>query len=58
MFVCFFKDISRARALRESKVVPCCSPMNATYLHCIGIQLFIAGGGVIPNERVACETVK
>ena len=31
MYVCmFFKDISRSRALGESKVVPCCSPVNST----------------------------
>ena len=26
----FFKDISRSRALSESKVVSCCSPVNST----------------------------
>ena len=26
----FFKDVSRARALGESKVVSCCSPVNST----------------------------
>ena len=26
----FFKDISRLRALSESKVVSCCSPVNST----------------------------
>ena len=31
MYVCmFFKDISRSRALSESKVVSCCSPVNST----------------------------
>ena len=31
MYVCmFFKDISRSRALGESKVVSCCSPVNST----------------------------
>ena len=37
MYVCmFFKDISRYRALSESKVVPDCSPVNST-LHRHGI---------------------
>ena len=31
MYVCmFFKDILRSRALGESKVVSCCSPVNST----------------------------
>ena len=32
MYVCFFKDISRFRALSESKVVSCCSPVNSRYI--------------------------
>ena len=31
LFVCmFFKDITRSRALSDSKVVSCCSPVNST----------------------------
>ena len=42
MYVCmfFFEDISRSRAVSESKVVSCCSPVNST-LHRHDIMRFL-----------------
>ena len=45
LYVCmyvFFEDISRSRALSESKVVSCCSPVNST-LHRHDIRRSLTG---------------
>ena len=53
MFVCMyvFKDISRSRALGESKAVSCCSPVNSTlHRHDIIRVRFLTGARHVKIE--------
>ena len=49
----FFKDISRSRALIESKVAPCCSPVNSTlHRHIIRVRFLTSARHVKIEKRL------
>ena len=53
MYGCmFFKDISRSRAVNESKVVSCCGPVNSTlHRHDIIRVRFVTSARLVKIEK-------